>query len=222
MDVRPARAPLPALSCGGRYVSVLRLVRVGCGVTTIDDTGVIHLGPAERVTVTLLDDLIKLGGFRKLGVVPPLQPHADALTLAAELAHATTPPRLAMLLAQCLWECAGLTALVEALTPLCDRYDGGAKFRGRAYLHHTHEANYRRLSEALGIDLVAEPDRLLEPRVAARAAVVYWQDHKINQLVDAGDVRAVTHAINGMSTDEAPSWHLRRMRIHDRALVLLS
>lgn len=43
---------------------------------------------------------------------------------------------------------------------------------GRGDLQVTHETNYRKVGQALGIDAVANPGLLLDPAISARAAVV--------------------------------------------------
>lgn len=44
----------------------------------------------------------------------------------------------------------------------------GVRFHGRGYVQLTGRANYRRASEELGIDLIAEPERALAPDIAAK------------------------------------------------------
>lgn len=48
----------------------------------------------------------------------------------------------------------------------------GHVYDGRGYVQITWKANYRRLGDRLGVDLVAAPDRALEPGVAAAILVV--------------------------------------------------
>lgn len=43
---------------------------------------------------------------------------------------------------------------------------------GRGPIQVTHERNYRAVGEALGVDLVADPDKLLDPVLGARSTVV--------------------------------------------------
>lgn len=52
------------------------------------------------------------------------------------------------------------------------RRDGeGRSFLGRGFVQITHRRNYRRLSEALGIDLVSDPARAMEIGIAATVLV---------------------------------------------------
>lgn len=44
----------------------------------------------------------------------------------------------------------------------------GARYRGRGFVQLTWKGNYERAGAVLGIDLVGEPDRALEPAIATR------------------------------------------------------
>lgn len=92
-------------------------------------------------------------------------------------------------------------ALIES-TPLpsgFERYEGGntigralgnvdpgdgAKFRGRGYAMLTGRANYQRFGQALGIDLILDPDKAAEPAVAAAILVRYFKERE-DQFVQA-------------------------------------
>ncbi len=73
----------------------------------------------------------------------------------------------------------------------------GFKYRGRGLIQLTGKDNYRACGEALGIDLVAEPDLLLERDPAAIAAAWFWQAHGCNELADLGKQMCITRRING-------------------------
>lgn len=73
----------------------------------------------------------------------------------------------------------------------------GWTYRGRGLIQLTFKDNYRACGTALGKDLVANPDILLSPELAALAAAWYWQSHGCNAMADAGEIRGITKAVNG-------------------------
>lgn len=73
----------------------------------------------------------------------------------------------------------------------------GFRFRGRGLIQTTGRANYAAAARATGLDLLNDPDLLMKPAGAARAAGVFWRDHRLNALADADKVEAITRAING-------------------------
>jgi putative chitinase len=73
----------------------------------------------------------------------------------------------------------------------------GWKYRGRGLKQLTGKDNYTRCSIALGIDLVNNPDLLLEPMYAARSAGWFWQANKLSAFADVDDIKGMTKKING-------------------------
>jgi putative chitinase len=73
----------------------------------------------------------------------------------------------------------------------------GWRFRGRGLKQLTGRSNYTRCGKAIGVDLSAEPERLLEPRYAAQSAGWFWAVNDLNSLADRGDVGEMTRKING-------------------------
>jgi putative chitinase len=76
----------------------------------------------------------------------------------------------------------------------------GAKFIGRGLIQVTGKENYRHCGEALGIDLVANPQLLEEPRYAALSAGWFWNKKGLNALADEGtsnSFEVMTKRING-------------------------
>lgn len=121
-----------------------------------------------------------------------------------------TPARQAAFLAQIGHESGGLHWLVELWGPTDAqrryemRYDlgntnpgDGLRFRGRGLIQLTGRANYVKASEALDVDLIAEPQRLGEPELAARSAAWFWSTHGCNELADSGDFEKLTRRVNG-------------------------
>mgnify|MGYP003338481525 CR=1 FL=1 len=73
----------------------------------------------------------------------------------------------------------------------------GWKFRGRGLKQLTGKDNYVRCGAALGLDLVSNPDLLLEPMAAARSAGWFWRSNNLSTFADKGDLEGMTKKING-------------------------
>ncbi len=73
----------------------------------------------------------------------------------------------------------------------------GWRYRGRGFIDPTGKAAYARLSGELGIDLVGDPDMMLDFTVAAEAAAIFWDENGCNGLADKGDIAGITHVVNG-------------------------
>jgi putative chitinase len=77
----------------------------------------------------------------------------------------------------------------------------GWKYRGRCLLQITGKDGYKACGEALGLDLVTNPDLLLQPDNAALAAAWYWCSRGLNALADTGAFNEITHRITGSFND---------------------
>jgi putative chitinase len=73
----------------------------------------------------------------------------------------------------------------------------GPLFKGRGPIQLTGRANYAAAGKALGVDLVANPERAAQRDVGFRVAAWYWTSRGLNALADAGDFVAITRRING-------------------------
>lgn len=73
----------------------------------------------------------------------------------------------------------------------------GWKFRGRGLKQLTGKDNYARCGRDLGIDLVGNPDLLLDPTYAARSAGWFWRTNSLSTFADKGDLEGMTKKING-------------------------
>ena len=76
------------------------------------------------------------------------------------------------------------------------RSGDGFKYRGRGIIQLTGKANYKRIGDIMGLDLVSRPELIEEPYNAIHSACVYWSENDINQAADTGDVMKVTRKIN--------------------------
>jgi putative chitinase len=73
----------------------------------------------------------------------------------------------------------------------------GWKYRGRGLIQLTGKDNYRLASDALGVDLVGNPDLVLSKEYAALTAAWYWNKRGLNKEADAKDFTGMTKKING-------------------------
>lgn len=71
----------------------------------------------------------------------------------------------------------------------------GYTFRGRGLVQITGRDGYTAASEALGVDLVDDPDQLTVPAMALRSAVAWWEGHVPDECM--GDCVRVTKRVNG-------------------------
>ncbi|EJT83056.1 chitinase [Pseudomonas putida S11] len=75
-------------------------------------------------------------------------------------------------------------------TPTAD--GDGQKYRGRGLIQITGHDNYEACGEALGLDLVNQPELLELPQHAAASAAWFWQSRGLNTLADRGDFVGIT------------------------------
>lgn len=84
-------------------------------------------------------------------------------------------------------------------------YSGGELFHGRGFIQLTHDYNYKAFSDIIGIDLVSNPDVMLDPEPSAKAMCAYWLGkHNSNQRcvepAEAANWPRVRQNVNGSPT----------------------
>ena len=92
----------------------------------------------------------------------------------------------------------------------------GWKYRGRGLKQLTGKDNYARCGRDLGIDLVGNPDLLLEPLYAARSAGWFWKANSLSTFADKGDIEGMTKKINGGLIGYA-----QRKALYDKCLAAI-
>lgn len=77
----------------------------------------------------------------------------------------------------------------------------GASFKGRGFVQLTGRANYTKYGKAIGVDLVADPERANEPQIAARLLAEFLKANEaaIRQAMDRDDLAAARKLVNGGS-----------------------
>jgi len=73
----------------------------------------------------------------------------------------------------------------------------GAKFIGRGLIQLTGKDNYMAFGEAIGEDLVANPQLVEQPRYAALSAGWFFNKRNLNALADVMDIETMSKRING-------------------------
>lgn len=79
------------------------------------------------------------------------------------------------------------------------KYEGGKKYKGRGLIQITHKSTYEEVGKRLGLDLVANPELVNDPKYAVPAAIAYMDykgyfdlpekeitKNKLQQLINPG------------------------------------
>lgn len=90
----------------------------------------------------------------------------------------------------------------------------GYRYRGRGPMQTTGKENYKKTGDRIGIDLVANPDKLTDPTISALAAASYWYEAGCNSMADKDLFSQTTVAINGKAmlgqADRLARWKLAK------------
>jgi putative chitinase len=76
----------------------------------------------------------------------------------------------------------------------------GFKYRGRGAIQLTGKTNYALCGRDTGLDLVNNPDLLLDSRNAILSALWFWRSKRID-LVNPNDLSAIRRLVNGNPND---------------------
>jgi putative chitinase len=60
----------------------------------------------------------------------------------------------------------------------------GWKYHGRGLIQLTGKENYERCGSSIGVDLIGNPNMLLDPQYAALSAGWFWNKHGLNELAE--------------------------------------
>ena len=117
-----------------------------------------------------------------------------------------------------IWSPTAAQARYEGRADLGNTHPGdGSKFRGRGLIQITGRSNYKTCGEALGLDLITQPERLEKPQYACMSAAWFWATRGLNALADEGKLDTITRRINGGLNGLAD-----RQALYARALKVLS
>lgn len=93
----------------------------------------------------------------------------------------------------------------------------GSKYRGRGLIQITGRANYKACGDALGLDLINQPELLEKPQHACMSAAWFWATKGLSTLADEGKFETITRRINGGVNGLAD-----RQMLYARALKVLA
>lgn len=155
---------------------------------------------------------------------------ASALNLAMDRFQINTKLRMAAFIAQVGHESGQLRYVREIWGPTAQQlgYEGradlgntvkgdGSKYRGRGLIQITGRANYDACGDALGLDLINQPEQLEQPQYAAMSAAWFWSAKGLNKLADQGEFVKITRRINGGINGLED-----RQALYDKALKVLA
>lgn len=91
----------------------------------------------------------------------------------------------------------GNTHLLAIEVAKANNTTAGKFYKGRGLIQITGFYNFKECGEALGLDLIHNPDLLAQPLNACRSAAWYWKSRDLNKHADVNEFRIITKKING-------------------------
>lgn len=87
--------------------------------------------------------------------------------------------------------------LAERLGNTPEADGDGQRYKGRGFVQLTGRANYFSYGQALGLDLIGNPDLALEPSTAALILALYFKRRGVAEACNAHAWRLVRRKVNG-------------------------
>jgi putative chitinase len=134
----------------------------------------------ESNNFRILEENLNYSAARLMAVWPSRFPNADV----AEQ-YANNPEKLA-------------EKVYGHRADLGNTEDGdGFRFHGRGIVQLTGRSLYANCGSGIGVDLIGNPNWLVDPQYAALSAGWFWNKKGLNDLADANDIETMTKRING-------------------------
>jgi putative chitinase len=73
----------------------------------------------------------------------------------------------------------------------------GYRYRGRGLIQLTGKDNYLKYGYMMELDLLNKPDLLAQPNLAIESSAIFWTNHNLNDLADAGNFQELRRIVNG-------------------------
>ncbi|MEB3164412.1 MAG: glycoside hydrolase family 19 protein [Prochlorothrix sp.] len=194
---------IPGKSLGSQDAVVDAVIRKLRGLSDRPVVRLPYEGLFHRVSQITVAQLRAIAPYAQVSRLERFVPHLNTAMTEFDI---DTPLRRAHFLAQLAHESGEFNYVEEIASGTA--YEGradlgntqpgdGVRFKGRGLIQITGRFNYRACGEALGVDLIQEPERLSSDVLACRSAGWFWDWQQINRAADADDVERVTYIING-------------------------
>ena len=85
----------------------------------------------------------------------------------------------------------------------------GYLYRGRGLFQITGKANYLKCGYQMELELFRNPDLLTMPPLAVESSAIFWSNHSLNDLAEAGKFQELRRVVNG--GDIGMSDYLKRL-----------
>lgn len=170
------------------------------------------LTPAQMVNIDLIIERMKIKGvtnkFAQAAILAVASKESAFITKSENSYANTDNARIRSIFGKRLakYDDTQLTTLKKNYNAFFDAVYGlvqygqslleGHKYVGRGFNQITFKGNYKMIGEGIGVDLVANPDRLNEPLVAADA-LIYFFTHNLDSA--QGKAYLATHKINNIN-----------------------
>lgn len=170
----------------------------------------------ERMAMFLAQVLHESGGFTKL---------RESLAYSASRLQAVFPSRVKTLAIAKSLVNKGQSAIGDAIYG--GRYGNGInngdgyKYRGGGLLHLTFKDNYQTATNDLkkdgfDVDLVKNPEKIIEPDIAVLTALIFWKNNNVNYFADKKDITGASKKVNGGTNGLG-----ERKSLYNKALAVL-
>jgi len=98
----------------------------------------------------------------------------------------------------------------------------GWKYRGRGLIQLTGRENYSAFMKATGVDVLNQPDLLMQPEYAVYSAAWFWNLKELNYRADTENYRELTRSVNsaGLHFHERETYRKRAAKVLLRSHAL--
>ncbi|MBA2736347.1 MAG: hypothetical protein H0U50_06100 [Pyrinomonadaceae bacterium] len=98
----------------------------------------------------------------------------------------------------------------------------GRRFKGRGLTQTTGRANYeavqKAIGQALGINVIKNPELLAQIEIAVESACIFWRDNNLNAYADRGEFRQLSGIVNRGDKNKTPLHWAKRNELYSKCI----